>query len=112
MKKYLDALPASFSLFFLIYISINPVSPGPIIGFVASAFLFAYQQYLFRTEQPDILEELAALRTDMDSKVVDLKEKAGKEITQLRDDVAKFSLNMTRVPGAMDKPKEKQKIVF
>jgi hypothetical protein len=112
MKKYLDGLPSFFSLFFLIYIGINPVSPGPIVGFVASVCLFAYQQYLFRTEQPDILAELAKVRAELDSKVVDLKEKAGKEITQLRDDVAKFSLNMTRVPGKIDQPKERQKVQF
>jgi hypothetical protein len=41
-----------------------------------------------------------------------LKEKAGKEITQLRDDVAKFSLSMARVPGAVEKPRERQKVTF
>jgi hypothetical protein len=111
MKKFLDALPASFSIFFLAYIAINPVSPGPIVGFVASACLFAYQQYLFKLEQPDIMGELAKVREELDSKVVDLKEKAGKEITQLRDDVAKFSLNMSRGPSK-EAPKERQKVQF
>ena len=112
MKKYLDAFPAFASLFFLIYIAINPTSLGPIVGFVASVALFAYQQYLFRTEQPDILAELQKVRDELDSKVVDLKERAGKEITALRDDVAKFSLNMARVPGKVEQPKERQKVTF
>jgi hypothetical protein len=111
MKKYLDALPASFALFFLIYIAINPTSPGPIVGFVASACLFAYQQYLFKLEQPDIMAELAKVRAELDSKVIDLKEKAGKEITELRDDVAKFSLNMVR-PQNKESVKERQKVQF
>jgi hypothetical protein len=112
MKKYLDAFPAFASIFFLIYIAINPESIGPIVGFVASVCLFAYQQYLFRTEQPDIMAELAKVREELASSVVDLKEKAGKEITQLRDDVAKFSLSMTRVPGAVEKPRERTKVQF
>jgi hypothetical protein len=111
MKKYLDAFPAFASLFFLVYIAINPVSLGPIIGFVASACLFAYQQYLFKLEQPDIMAELAKVRQELDSKVVDLKEKAGKEITALRDDVAKFSLNMVR-PQSKEPTKERQKVQF
>jgi len=112
MKKYLDAFPAFASLFFLIYIAINPESTGPVVGFVASVCLFAYQQYLFRTEQPDIMAELAKVREELDNSVIDLKEKAGKEITQLRDDVAKFSLSMARVPGAVEKPRERQKVTF
>lgn len=112
MKKYLDAFPAFSSAFFLIYIAINPESAGPIFGFIASVFLFAYQQYLFRTEQPDILGELAKLREELHQSQIDLKEKAAKEITQLRDDVAKFSLTMARVPGAVEKPKDRPKVQF
>jgi hypothetical protein len=112
MKKYLDAFPAVLLLLFFIYIAINPISAGPIVGFVASSFLFAYQQYLFRTEQPDILGELEKLRKETDARVMHIQTKAETELTQLRDDVAKFSLNMARVPGVMERPKDKPKIQF
>ena len=112
MKKYLDAFPAVLLLAFFIYIAINPISAGPIVGFVASSVLFAYQQYLFRTEQPDILGELEKLRKETDARVMHIQIKAETELTQLRDDVAKFSLNMARVPGVMERPKDKPKIQF
>lgn len=112
MKKYLDAFPAILLLLFFIYVSINPVNLGPIIGFVASTILFAYQQYLFRTEQPDILSELEKLRKETDSRVLQIQAKAESELTQLRDDVAKFSLTMARVPGVVEKPKDRPKIQF
>jgi len=112
MKKILDAFPAVLLLAFFIYIAINPISAGPIVGFVASSVLFAYQQYLFRTEQPDILGELEKLRKETDARVMHIQTKAETEITRLRDDVAKFSLNMARVPGSMERPKDKPKIQF
>lgn len=112
MKKYLDAFPAVLLFAFFIYIAINPISAGPIVGFVASSLLFAYQQYLFRTEQPDIMGELEKLRKETDARVLHIQSKAEAELTQLRDDVAKFSLTMARVPGVMEKPKDKQKIQF
>jgi hypothetical protein len=112
MKKYLDAFPAILLLLFFIYVAINPVSLGPIIGFVASALLFAYQQYLFRTEQPDVMAELEKLRKETDARVLHIQTKAEAELTQLRDDVAKFSLSMARVPGVMEKPKDRPKIQF
>ena len=112
MKKYFDAFPAVLLLLFFIYVAINPISLGPIIGFVASTLLFAYQQYLFRTEQPDILGELEKLRKETDVRVMHIQTKAESELTQLRDDVAKFSLTMARVPGVMEKPKDKPKIQF
>lgn len=112
MKKYLDAFPAVLLLAFFIYISINPISAGPIVGFVASSMLFAYQQYLFRTEQPDIMGELEKLRKETDARVMHIQSKAETELTQLRDDVAKFSLSMTRVPGAVEKLKERPKVQF
>lgn len=112
MKKYLDAFPAVLLILFFIYVAINPESIGPIIGFVASTLLFAYQQYLFRTEQPDILGELQKLRQETDARVLHIQTKAESELTQLRDDVAKFSLTMARVPGVMEKPKDKPKIQF
>lgn len=112
MKKILDAFPAVLLLAFFIYIAINPISAGPIVGFVASSMLFAYQQYLFRTEQPDILGELEKLRKETDTRVMHIQVKAETELTRLRDDVAKFSLNMARVPGSMERPKDKPKIQF
>ena len=112
MKKYLDAFPAVLLLLFFIYIAINPISAGPIVGFVASSVLFAYQQYLFRTEQPDIMGELEKLRKETDARVMQIQAKAETELTQLRDDVAKFSLTMARVPGVMERPKDKPKIQF
>jgi hypothetical protein len=112
MKKILDAFPAVLLLAFFFYLGINPISLGPIVGFVASACLFAYQQYLFRTEQPDILGELEKLRKETDARVLHIQTKAETELTQLRDDVAKFSLTMARVPGVMDRPKDKPKIQF
>jgi len=112
MKKTLDTFPAVLLLAFFIYIAINPISLGPIVGFVASSLLFAYQQYLFRTEQPDILAELEKLRKETDVRVLHIQTKAESELTQLRDDVAKFSLNMARVPGAIERPKDRPKIQF
>jgi hypothetical protein len=112
MKKILDAFPAVLLLAFFFYLGINPISLGPIVGFVASSLLFAYQQYLFRTEQPDILGELEKLRKETDARVLHIQTKAETELTQLRDDVAKFSLTMARVPGVMERPKDKPKIQF
>jgi hypothetical protein len=112
MKKVLDAIPAFLIAFFLGYLAIKPNDAGPIFGFIASSFLFAYQQYLFRTEQPNIMAELEKLRTETDERVATISNKAAKELTELRDDVAKFSLNMARVPGVVERPKEKTKIVF
>ena len=112
MKKTLDTFPAVLLLAFFIYIAINPISLGPIVGFVASSLLFAYQQYLFRTEQPDILAELEKLRKETDARVLHIQTKAETELTQLRDDVAKFSLTMARIPGAIERPKDRPKIQF
>jgi hypothetical protein len=112
MKKTLDTFPAVLLLAFFIYIAINPISLGPIVGFVASSLLFAYQQYLFRTEQPDILAELEKLRKETDARVLHIQTKAESELTQLRDDVAKFSLTMARIPGAIERPKDRPKIQF
>lgn len=112
MKKILDAIPAILLLSFFIYVAINPLNIGPTVGFIASAFLFAYQQYLFRTEQPDILSELEKLRKETDARVLNIQAKAEEELTQLRDDVAKFSLTMARIPGVVEKPKDRPKIQF
>jgi hypothetical protein len=112
MKKILDAFPAVLLLAFFFYLGINPISLGPIVGFVASSLLCAYQQYLFRTEQPDIMGELEKLRKETDVRVLHIQTKAETELTQLRDDVAKFSLTMARVPGVMERPKDKPKIQF
>lgn len=112
MKKILDAIPAILLLSFFIYVAINPLNIGPTVGFIASAFLFAYQQYLFRTEQPDILSELEKLRKETDARVLNIQAKAEEELTQLRDDVAKFSLTMARIPGVVEKSKDRPKIQF
>jgi hypothetical protein len=112
MKKILDFAPLFLVTFFLIAISLKPEAIGFIIGFVASSCLFAYQQYLFRTEQPDIMAELKSVREELAASVAEVRSKADKELSDLRNDVAKFSLTMTRVPGVMDKPKDKPKIMF
>jgi hypothetical protein len=112
MKKYLDAIPASLLLIFSIIINFKSESIGVAVGLIASAFLFGYQQYLLRTEQPDILGELEKLRKETDARVLNIQTKAETELTQLRDDVAKFSLTMARVPGIMERPKDKPKIQF
>jgi hypothetical protein len=112
MKKYLDAIPAALLLIFSTIITLKPESLGAAVGLVASAFLFGYQQYLLRTEQPDIMGELEKLRKETDARVLHIQSKAETELTQLRDDVAKFSLTMARVPGVMERPKDKPKIQF
>jgi hypothetical protein len=112
MKKALDAFPAVLLLAFFIYIAINPVSLGPIVGFVASSLLFAYQQYLFRTEQPDLAQELKKIHAELYNKIEASKQDASKELIDLKTELAKFSLTMTRVPGVMDRPKDKTKIQF
>lgn len=112
MKKYLDAFPAILTLLFAIFILVKPDSPGAAVGFIISALVFAYQQYLFRTEQPDILAELEKLRKETDARVMHIQSKAEAELTQLRDDVAKFSLSMARVPGVVEKPKDRPKVSF
>jgi hypothetical protein len=112
MKKYLDALPAVLVLFFLVYLAVLPSGLKPVIGFVASCLVFAYQQYLFRTEQPDILAELEKLRKETDERVLKIQDKAEKELSALRDDVAKFSLSMARVPGVVERPKDRPKVSF
>lgn len=112
MKKYLDAFPAFASVFFLVYLAINPVSLGPIIGFVAASCLFAYQQYLFRTEQPDLAKEFAALRAETAKLIADDKEKYHKEMSQIKDEMGKVSMAAARSPGAVEKPRERQKVQF
>ena len=112
MKKALDFAPLFLLTFFLVAISIKPEAIGFIIGFVASSCLFAYQQYLFRTEQPDIMAELKSVREELANSVAEVRSKADKELTDLRNDVAKFSLTMTRVPGVVEKPRDKPKIMF
>lgn len=112
MKKYLDVIPAILLLIFSTFIIFKSDSIGAAVGLIVSAFIFGYQQYLFRTEQPDILGELEKLRKETDERVMKIQSKAEVELTQLRDDVAKFSLNMTRVPGMVDKTKERPKIQF
>ena len=112
MKKYLDAFPAVLLLAFFIYIAINPVSLGPIIGFVASSLLFAYQQYLFRTEQPDLSAELKKIHAELYNKIEASKQDSAKELTDLKTELAKFSLTMTRVPGVVEKSKDRPKIQF
>ena len=112
MKKLFEAFPAILILIFTIILVKHPEHIGFAIGLVCSSFLFGYQQYLFRTEQPDILGELEKLRKETDARVMHIQSKAEAELTQLRDDVAKFSLTMTRVPGVMERPKDKPKIQF
>ncbi len=112
MKKIFDAFPASLLLIFSTLITFKSENTGIAIGLVASAFLFGYQQYLLRTEQPDIMSELEKLRKETDSRVLNIQAKAEAELTQLRDDIAKFSLTMARVPGVVEKPKERTKIQF
>lgn len=112
MKKYLDAFPAVLLLSFFIYIAINPISVGPIVGFIASSFLFAYQQYLFRTDQPDLSLQLKQIHAELYNKIESSKQEAAKELSDLKNDMAKFSLSMSRVPGIMDKPKDKPKVQF
>lgn len=112
MKKYLDAFPAFASVFFLIYIAVDPNSLGAVFAFIASCFLFAYQQYLFRTEQPDLSGEFALLRAEMAKLIADDKEKYHKEMSQIRDEMGKFSMTMTRAAGSTEKPRERQKVQF
>jgi hypothetical protein len=112
MKKILDFAPLFLVTFFLTAIAVKPEAIGFIIGFVASSCLFAYQQYLFRTEQPDIMAELKSVREELAASVAEVRSKADKELTELRNDVAKFSLTMTRIPGVVDKPKDKAKVIF
>jgi hypothetical protein len=112
MKKYLDAFPAFLVLFFLVFLSIKSTAIGPIVGFVSSSILFAYQQFLFRTEQPDIMKEIVKLRSDTMEKVVSIQDKADNELRALRDDVAKFSISMTRIPGVVEKSKDRPKVQF
>lgn len=112
MKKYLDAIPAILLLIFSTFIILRPDSIGASVGLVATALVFCYQQYLLRTEQPDIMAELQKLRADTDARVFSIQSKAEAELTQLRDDVAKFSLSMTRVPGVVEKPKDRPKVTF
>jgi len=89
-------------------VGINPISIGPIVGFIASTFLFAYQQYLFRTEQPDLNKDIQ----DLHKKIELTKIESSKELTELKTELAKFSLSMARVPGVVEKPKDKPKIQF
>ena len=112
MKKYLDAFPAFASAFFLIYIAINPNSLGAVFAFIASSFLFAYQQYLFRTEQPDLAKEFAALRSETAKLIADDKEKYHTEMSQIKDEMGKVSMAAARSPGAVEKPRERQKVQF
>lgn len=112
MKKLLDLVPLALLLFFLIAITLKPDTGAFIIGLVSSCLLFAYQQYLFRTEQPDILGELEKLRKETDERVMKIQTKAENELTSLRDDVAKFSLSMARVPGVVERPKDRPKVQF
>ena len=112
MKKSLEAFPAILLLIFTTIAIIQPTNLASAVGLVCSTLLFGYQQYLFRTEQPDIISELEKLRKETDARVLNIQAKAESELTQLRDDVAKFSLTMARVPGVMERPKDKPKIQF
>lgn len=112
MKKYLDAFPAVLLLAFFIYIAINPVSLGPIIGFVASTVLFGYQQYLFRTEQPNLEQELKRIHAELYNRIEASKADSSKELTDLKTELSKFSLTMSRIPGVVEKPKDRPKVQF
>ncbi len=112
MKKYLDAFPAVLLLSFFIYIAINPISLGPIVGFVASSILFAYQQYLFRTEQPDLSKELSKLNLELLDRIESSRIEYHKELSELKNDISKFSLTMSRIPGVVEKPKDRPKVQF
>jgi hypothetical protein len=97
---------------FLVAILLKPDNYIFAVAFISSCLLFAYQQYLFRTEQPDILGELEKLRKETDARVMHIQTKAENELTSLRDDVAKFSLSMARVPGVVERPKDRPKVQF
>lgn len=112
MKKYLDAFPATLLLIFTALVIAKPQLESLVVGLCVSAVLFGYQQFLIRTEQPDILAELQKLRQETDARVMNIQSKAEAELTQLRDDVAKFSLSMARVPGVVEKPKDRPKVQF
>lgn len=112
MKKSFDVLPALLVLFFTYLIYSKSHHLAPAVGLIMSCFLFAYQQYLFKIEQPNILKELEDLRKEYDLKIDSIRSLSDKELTTLKDDIAKFSISMTRIPGVVEKSKDRPQVKF
>lgn len=112
MKKALEAFPAILILIFTIILVKHPEHIGSAVGLVCSSFLFGYQQYLFRTEQPDLSQEIKRIHVELYNKIELSKQDTAKELTDLKTELSKFSISMARIPGVVEKPKDKIKVQF
>lgn len=112
MKKALEAFPAILLLIFTTVAIIQPNNMASAVGLVCSTFLFGYQQYLFRTEQPDLAQELKKIHAELYNKIESSKQDSVKELADLKTELAKFSLTMARTPNVMERSKDKPKIQF
>lgn len=112
MKKASEAFPAILLFIFAVVAIIQPSSITVSVGLICSSLLFGYQQYLLRTEQPDLSAELKKIHAELSAKIESSKLHSNKELTDLKTELAKFSLTMTRVPGVVERPKDKTKIQF
>ena len=112
MKKILDLLPSILLVTFFFLTTFIPFNLGIIIGFVTSAILFAYQQHLLRTDQPDLSKEIKKIHAELYNKIELSKQDSAKELSDLKTEMSKFSLTMSRIPGIVEKPKDRTKIQF
>lgn len=108
MKKLLDAIPAILLISSAYYIAINSTDIGPVIAFVFSSTLFAYQQYLLRLDAPDAFKHIEKIHEE----IAQIKNQNTKELTDLKSELAKFSLSMSRIPNVAEKPKERTRVQF
>lgn len=118
MKKYLDLVPVGSLVISIVLSFIFPEKLAYQVGLVVSSVLFAYQQWLFKQEAPDYSKILSELENHIKftqsevSRLEELrKEELAKELAQIKDDIGKMSISLTKVPG-VSAPREKARIQF
>lgn len=109
--RHLDYLPAILFLFSLIYFSVvgHSIASSIVIGFITLAF--CYQQYLFRTEQPDVHREVIELKERLEKEIQSVRNTYDQQIKDMEDEVSKVALSASRLPS-MQVKKEREKINF
>ena len=110
VKKYLHHV---ILISYIIYLSFIPVTISHSIILVSLVGLFAYSEYLLRLDTPDVYKELAQLKMDMESHIVQQKEATDAKLAEVSNELGKLNINFSQRPSSSSiaKPTHK-KLVF
>lgn len=118
MKKYLDLVPVSSLVLSIILTFIFPEKTAYQVSLVVSATIFSYQQWLFKQEAPNYQKKIEEIQKAISSTQEELykldehhKKELAQELSQIKDDIGKMSISLTKVPGVAA-PREKARVQF